>query len=89
MKRKLTVTITRIRCQTASVHPPVLCASCPVCGREVELVSAAQAAAALEVTEDVLSTLNAAGRVHAFETVTGQLRFCKDSLFVRGQTAGG
>ena len=87
MKRKVTLTITRIRRQTATAPAHFSRGPCPVCRREVETVSAEQAAAALEVSEAALAALDAAGQVHAVETMSGQLKFCKDSLFARGQSA--
>ena len=89
MKRKLTLTITKIRRQTSTAPVHLLRANCPDCGHEVELVNAAQAAAALEITEASLATLSAGGQVHAFETVNGQLKFCKNSLFLRSLAAKG
>jgi hypothetical protein len=56
-------------------------AVCPVCAREVETLSAAQAAEVLEVAAPQLDQLIAEGLVHAIATVSGSLRICQDSLF--------
>jgi hypothetical protein len=44
------------------------------------LLDGAEAAATLEATEAILARLNSSVEVHAFETLSGQLKFCKDSL---------
>jgi len=79
-KRKLTVTITKVRRQTVVVPTSVLRGLCPVCNREVEMVTAAQAAEFLEVGDSSLQTLISAGEIHAVATVTGVLLLCKESL---------
>jgi hypothetical protein len=89
MKRKVTLTITKIRRRTATAPAHFFRAHCADCGHEVELVNAAQAATALEITEASLATLSAGGQVHAFVTVNGQFKFCKDSLFILSQIAKG
>jgi hypothetical protein len=80
MKRKVTLTITKIRRRTATAPAHLSGVHCPLCGREVELLDGAEAAATLETTEAILARLNSSVEVHAFETLSGRLKFCKDSL---------
>jgi hypothetical protein len=56
-------------------------ARCPVCGREVETLSAAQAATVLEVDAQALAQFAADRRIHAIPTISGSLLVCRDSLF--------
>ncbi|MDQ3818449.1 MAG: hypothetical protein M3362_12345 [Acidobacteriota bacterium] len=56
---------------------------CPSCGREVETFNREQAGEILEVGELELSEMIAAGRIHAIQTASGNIRVCKDSLFFR------
>lgn len=83
MKRKLTVTITTVRRQTAFLPAQRLRAHCPVCAREVETFSKAQAADVLAIGDGALEELIAESRVHAIETVSGKQMICQGSLFVR------
>ncbi len=78
-KRKLTVTITKVRRQTVVVPTSVLRGHCPVCNRQVEMVTSAQAAQFLEVGDCTLQALVSAGEIHAVEAVGGIL-LCKESL---------
>ena len=61
--------------------PPILRAVCPVCGREVEMLTCAESIKILEIENQMLEALIAAGKVHTTETVSGNLRVCKESLF--------
>jgi hypothetical protein len=82
MKRKRTVKITTTRRLKLDHAQIVIRAHCQVCGREVETLNAAGAAAVLEVNAQTLSHLIAEGRVHAIQSVSGSLRICKDSFFI-------
>lgn len=82
MKRRLKMKITQVREQTSSEPTAVIQASCPVCVREVELLTIAQATAILKVEAHTLSRLIAEGRVHAIATVSGAFGVCKESLFI-------
>jgi hypothetical protein len=75
----LKITVTRSRLLRLSVIP--LRAYCPVCVREVETLSAAQAAEVLAVAAPQLDQFIAAGQVHAIVTVSASLRICQNSLF--------
>jgi hypothetical protein len=83
MKRRRKVKITTTRRRKLDLTQIVIRAHCQVCGREVETLNAAQAAAVLEVDAQRLAHLVAEGRVHAIESVSGSLRICKESLFIR------
>jgi hypothetical protein len=79
--RRLTFTFTRRR--TLRVHFVPVRAHCPVCARVVDTLDAAQAAAALAVSDDRLQEMLAAAVVHGLPTVSGSLRICQESLFPR------
>jgi excisionase family DNA binding protein len=79
-KRKLTVTITKVRRHTVVVPTSVLRGRCPVCNREVEMLTAGQAAEFLEVGDSTLQALVSAGEIHAVETTAGTILLCKESL---------
>jgi len=83
MKQRLKVKVTRIQRQRASVPALTLHALCRACQCEVETLTRFQAAEILEVEDQVLDALILAGHVHAFETVSGSLLICKDSLFAK------
>ena len=59
---------------------PIVRAFCAVCNREVPTLTCAQAAEFLEINEQDLAELIAAGKVHATRTVSGTFRICQDSL---------
>ncbi len=52
---------------------------CPGCSGEVEMVSAAEAGAALGLTEREVFRLAEAGLLHAAETPDGRLHVCLNS----------
>jgi hypothetical protein len=81
MKRTVRLKITSTSRQTFWLGNLGLRAHCPVCKGEVEMVTEAQAKGILQVDGLALDRLTAAGRVHTIETVIGNLRVCKDSLF--------
>ena len=83
IKRKVKLKITSASRQTVRLTSRSLNARCPVCRREVEMVSSAEAAAILEVDLGTLYRLVASGCVHRIQTVSGAVRVCKDSLFSR------
>jgi predicted site-specific integrase-resolvase len=56
-------------------------APCTACGREVELVTATQAAVILQVGEHELERFAGAGAIHLVQTVSGRHWVCKNSLF--------
>ena len=81
MTEQMKVRITAVRRRRIRVWANPLRAACPVCGREVEALTRGQANEILEVEDQKLNELIAAGRVHAIQTVSGSLWVCKDSLF--------
>lgn len=82
MKRKLRITVSKVRRQTAAA-PPILRARCLDCGCEVELLDVIEANKILDIENQTLEALVFAGRVHAIETVSGSRWICKPSLFYR------
>ena len=82
MKRKARVLITRIFRQTTIQERPVI-AFCQLCRQETEMLTAAESAAFLETEPQKLFELIATGKIHAMETVSGNLRVCKNSLFAK------
>jgi ribosomal protein S20 len=83
MKEIRRLKITAIKRRLARYRQPALRAFCPVCAREVETLSATQAAEVLEVAAPQLDQLIAEGLVHAMATVSGSLWVCKNSLFTK------
>lgn len=81
MKRRRKVKITTTRRRKLDLAQIVIRVHCPACGREVETLIAAQAAAVLEVDAQTLTHLVAEGRVHTIQSVSGSLRICQESLF--------
>jgi len=81
MKRKLKLTVTKIRRQTTAEKIINLRAFCPICGFETEGLSLAESAFFLEIEDRMLEGLIAVGEVHAIQTASGSLRVCKNSLF--------
>lgn len=77
--RRLKITATKRR--LARYRQPAIRAFCPVCAREVETLSGAQAAEVLEATAPQLDQFIAEGLAHAIATVSGSLRICRNSLF--------
>jgi excisionase family DNA binding protein len=92
MKRTRRVKITKVERRSvrlptprksshAGAQPILLRADCRACGREVETLTTAHAAEVLDVDVGTLRELIAASRIHAIQTVSGNFRICKDSLF--------
>lgn len=73
---------TTVRQQTIVSGRERLRLTCAVCEREVEMLSEIQAVRILEIDRQTLDRLVAAGRVHSIHTVTGNILFCKESLFL-------
>ncbi len=84
IKRRVRLKITASSRQTVVAAGQRLSALCPLCGREVEMLTGAQAAAVLEVDGRALESLVDGGLVHAVRTVSGSLWVCKESLFDTG-----
>ena|ERR1700687_3895798 len=55
---------------------------CPVCGLGSELLTARQAAAVVQVTVESIRRWLAQGKAHGIKTTGGQIRICKESLFL-------
>ncbi len=81
MKPNRTARITITRRRTLRFQIPLIRARCPVCAREVETLSAAQAAEALEVQPIILGQMIGDGVIHTISVVSGSLRICRNSLF--------
>jgi hypothetical protein len=80
MKKRFKMRVTTVRQQTIVSAIEVLRYACPVCEREVEMLTGEQAIRILGVDPETLDQLVAAGQVHSIHTVTGNIRVCKDSL---------
>jgi hypothetical protein len=78
MKRKLKLTITKIRRPANNLR-----IFCPACGIETEMLTAGECAGFLKIENREFDDLINTRKIHAFETVTGSLRVCKNSLFRR------
>ena len=83
VKRTVKLKITSTSRKTMTVLGQRLSARCPLCEREVEILSGAQAAGVLEVDCQTFDHLLAGGQIHAIPTVSGSIRVCKDSLFLK------
>ena len=83
MERSLRVKITKVRRRSIRVPAIVVRAQCPLCERDVEMLTLAEATSVLEVDARTVDQLIAGGRVHTIKTASGGLRVCKDSLFVQ------
>ena len=79
----------RIKMRVITVHQQTLTSAealrlpCPVCAREVEMLSNTQAVRILDVDVETLGSLIRGGRVHALETISGSTWICKDSLLAK------
>lgn len=79
MKRKLKLTITKIRREEEK--KTVFQRFCPFCRCEVEMLTIAEAVEFLETDAPALDDLIKDGKVHAALTASGSRRICKNSLF--------
>jgi hypothetical protein len=77
LKRKRTVTITKVRRQTVTVTASGLTAWCPLCRCDVETVSKSDATAALQLAGLMLE---GSERLHLIEVEIGNIRICKPSI---------
>jgi hypothetical protein len=82
-KRKVRLKISAASRQIVKLSGQSFSAQCAACGREVETLTRSQAGEILEIGEQGLAELIAAGRIHAIQTASGSLRICKESLFSR------
>ncbi len=81
MKRKLTVTITQSRRQVTTLPAAITSRQrCPTCGREVAMLSPAQAAEPLMIAGQSPDELMASSHAHDIQTAGDDLRVCEDSL---------
>ncbi len=83
MKRRLIMTITRIRRQIITTQATSARVRCPACGREVETLSEAQAVELLTIAGRSLDDPTASSQAHAIQTVGDGLRVCKDCIFAQ------
>ncbi len=81
MKQTQRISITTTHRRMLRVRPAPVCAPCSRCGREVETLGQSQAADVLEIGRQILDEMIANGLIHTIQTVNGNLRVCKDSLF--------
>ncbi len=83
MEQKVKVRITAVRRRTIKLIARVPRAQCAACGREVETLTRSQASEFLEIEDRELGAFIAAGHVHSIPTVSGSLRICRESLFLK------
>jgi len=83
MAHKVTVRVTRIRQRIIQSREPVLRQQCLSCRREVEMLTSAEAARVLEIDHQTLALLIGDGSIHTIQTVSGNIRVCKESLFLK------
>jgi hypothetical protein len=77
------IKVTALHRRVTRTQPAALRARCLVCGREVEIITSAQAAEILQVSNRILEGLIADREVHAVPTVSGNRWVCKESLFLK------
>ena len=82
-EQNVKVKITAIRRRLVKMTATSLRARCSICRREVETLTKTDAAAILEIDDCEIEHLVKGGSVHVISTISGSLRVCKDSLFVR------
>jgi hypothetical protein len=80
MAYKVKMKITRIRQRVIQSRESVERQRCQWCKREVEMLTSIEAATILEVDQQTLAGLISEGRVHAIESVSGNIWLCKESL---------
>lgn len=81
MKRKLKLTITKIRRETLAEKRVIFQIFCPVCQCEVETITVAESIEILEIDKPMFDGLISTGKLHQISTASGSLRICKNSLF--------
>jgi len=79
-KRRIKITIRTVRRQTIKSYVSATQAQCPICGREAEMITEAEAMQILGVSDEVLHARIAAGQIHAVPTANGASGICKNSL---------
>jgi len=77
MKERLKMKITTVR-RLSLIPPAELRLRCPVCEREVEMVTCDEAIRILGRDPEAVSEMVAA---HSVRTISGSMWVCKDSLF--------
>ena len=70
MKKRLKMRITTVRQHTIVSAAPAFRFACPVCERDVEMLTSEQAIAILGVKAQTLDQLVAAGQVHTIHSAT-------------------
>lgn len=83
MAHKVTVKITRIRQRVIISHEPAQRHHCRLCRREVAMLTRAEAGQVLQVDQQTLACLIGDGSIHTIESVSGNTRVCKESLFLK------
>ena len=83
------MTITKIRRERLTLPATGFLVPCPVCRRDVEVLSLSQAAAILDVTEESLQALLTSGAIHEVEPIFGAPRICRISLLAISPRNGG
>lgn len=81
MKRSGKLKITAVRRLAIRAERSIFRALCPVCDREVEMLTKAHATEILEIDDLAFERMLADGQVHTIQTVSGKVRVCKNSLF--------
>lgn len=84
MAHKVTLRFTRIRQRVVQSHEESVQQRhyCQSCQREVVMLPSVEASKVLEIDHQMLAGLIGEGRIHAIESVRGNLWICKESLFL-------
>jgi hypothetical protein len=82
MAYKLRVKVTRIRQRVVQFRESTSRLHCESCGREVEMLTGAEALEAVGVDRELMASLISDGTIHAIEpSADDKTWVCRDSLF--------
>lgn len=81
MKRKIKLTVTKLRQRRETIFAAPISAFCQICQKETETITTTDAATFLETDVDSILVLIGNRKIHGFFTVNDNYRVCKNSLF--------
>ncbi|MBD0314809.1 MAG: hypothetical protein ICV86_18805 [Microcoleus sp. T3-bin5] len=81
MKRKIKLTVTKLRQRRETIFAQPLSAYCRICRNETETLTTVDAGSFLETDVDSILVLIGTRKIHGFFTVNDNFRVCKNSLF--------
>jgi hypothetical protein len=81
MKRKIKLTVTRLRQRRETFFAAPISAFCQICRTETETITTTDAATFLETDVESILVLIGKREIHGFFTINDNYRVCKKSLF--------